>query len=318
MRAPERMGHAQTASVSAYVHDVQREVHQFFAIVSPLPRVVYNLRRELAQYASHVEGVTGDNGLSSSAASVGGAAIDTCVAPHTPHLPPKQAPTSKQASIPKQAGAWDVDRRQPEVRQPEVRWGNEVQGMPVPGDGLDFGRSRSREEEIGRVRSRQEEILADRADLRVLSRSSPYADSEPRSEPRVNKRDTRESRSSVEPRLPACSAAANADEIDSLFRDLEDRLETEASRLKMLTKWADELETELRQAIDLQTNRVLSTLTVLTAVFVPGNFLAAVWGMNFRNMPELEWENGYTIFWTIVVVNWVLFFVWYRTCLKRG
>jgi len=35
-------------------------------------------------------------------------------------------------------------------------------------------------------------------------------------------------------------------------------------------------------------------------------------------MPELEWENGYTIFWTIVVVNWVLFFVWYRTCLKRG
>jgi hypothetical protein len=65
------MGHAQTASVSAYVHDVQREVHQFFAIVSPLPRVVYNLRRELAQYASHVEGVTGDNGLSSSAASAG-------------------------------------------------------------------------------------------------------------------------------------------------------------------------------------------------------------------------------------------------------
>jgi hypothetical protein len=165
------MGHAQTASVSAYVHDVQREVHQFFAIVSPLPRVVYNLRRELAQYASHVEGVTGDNGLSSSAASVGGAAIDVSVAPHTPHLHPKQAPTSKQASIPKQAGAWDVDRG-----QPEVRWSSEAQGMPAPGDGLEIGRARFREEEIGRARSWEEEIG------RVRSREEEKAD---RDDPRV-------------------------------------------------------------------------------------------------------------------------------------
>ena len=35
----------------------------------------------------------------------------------------------------------------------------------------------------------------------------------------------------------------------------------------------------------------------------PGpQFLAAVYGMNFANMPELEWEHGYTVFWVLVVV----------------
>ena len=45
---------------------------------------------------------------------------------------------------------------------------------------------------------------------------------------------------------------------------------------------------ELRRSIDLETNRVLHTLTVVSTIFVPGNFLAAVWGMNFDDMPELH------------------------------
>ena len=94
-------------------------------------------------------------------------------------------------------------------------------------------------------------------------------------------------------------------------------METESFRLKSLSKWADELEMELRQAIELQTNSVLNTLTVLSAVFVPGNFLAAVWGMNFDDMPELHWEVGYPIFWTLMILFWVFFVFWYHTCLKR-
>jgi magnesium transporter len=32
---------------------------------------------------------------------------------------------------------------------------------------------------------------------------------------------------------------------------------------------------------------------VISSIFVPLTFIAGVYGMNFKNMPELEWHNGY-------------------------
>lgn len=44
---------------------------------------------------------------------------------------------------------------------------------------------------------------------------------------------------------------------------------------------------------DLRMNDIMKRLTVVSTVFIPLTFLAGVWGMNFRNMPELEWRWGY-------------------------
>lgn len=44
-------------------------------------------------------------------------------------------------------------------------------------------------------------------------------------------------------------------------------------------------------------NRVMKTLTVVSAIFIPLTFLAGVYGMNFKYMPELELEWGYFIAW---------------------
>ncbi|MBC7438391.1 MAG: magnesium/cobalt transporter CorA [Flavobacterium sp.] len=40
-------------------------------------------------------------------------------------------------------------------------------------------------------------------------------------------------------------------------------------------------------------NGIMKTLTVVSAIFIPLTFIAGVYGMNFRNMPELEYEYGY-------------------------
>lgn len=42
-----------------------------------------------------------------------------------------------------------------------------------------------------------------------------------------------------------------------------------------------------------KTNEVMRVLTVLSLFFLPLNFIAGVYGMNFRNMPELQTEHGY-------------------------
>jgi magnesium transporter len=41
------------------------------------------------------------------------------------------------------------------------------------------------------------------------------------------------------------------------------------------------------------TNRVMKVLTIIATIFIPLTFIAGIYGMNFTNMPELQWENGY-------------------------
>lgn len=47
--------------------------------------------------------------------------------------------------------------------------------------------------------------------------------------------------------------------------------------------------------INNNVNQVVKTLTVVSAIFLPLTFMAGIWGMNFKNMPELDWKYGYAI-----------------------
>ena len=96
-------------------------------------------------------------------------------------------------------------------------------------------------------------------------------------------------------------------EIMDRLRDLEDRLETDLFRLRLIEHDSKALDTELQRAIDTKTQRVLFALTVLSAIFVPANFLAAVEGMNFEYMPELQLKWGYGLFWGVLVLVWTVF-----------
>lgn len=50
-------------------------------------------------------------------------------------------------------------------------------------------------------------------------------------------------------------------------------------------------------SISNKTNDIMKVLTIFSTIFIPLTFLAGVYGMNFRNLPELNWEFGYFIFW---------------------
>lgn len=40
-------------------------------------------------------------------------------------------------------------------------------------------------------------------------------------------------------------------------------------------------------------NEIMKTLTIISVIFIPLTFIVGVYGMNFDNMPELRYENGY-------------------------
>lgn len=46
-------------------------------------------------------------------------------------------------------------------------------------------------------------------------------------------------------------------------------------------------------------NQVMKVLTLIATIFMPMTFVAGIYGMNFKYLPELEWRWGYLFFWTI-------------------
>lgn len=49
-------------------------------------------------------------------------------------------------------------------------------------------------------------------------------------------------------------------------------------------------------------NEVMKVLTVIASIFIPLTFIAGIYGMNFKNMPELQSEYGYYYLWGVFVV----------------
>lgn len=59
-------------------------------------------------------------------------------------------------------------------------------------------------------------------------------------------------------------------------------------------------------------NEVMKTLTIISTIFIPLTFIAGVYGMNFKVMPELEWPYGYFAVWMVMVTITVLLVLWFR------
>ena len=55
-------------------------------------------------------------------------------------------------------------------------------------------------------------------------------------------------------------------------------------------------------SINLQTNRIITFLTLFTSIFIPLTFIVGVYGMNFKHMPELQWEHGYAMVWIVNIL----------------
>lgn len=49
-------------------------------------------------------------------------------------------------------------------------------------------------------------------------------------------------------------------------------------------------------------NQIMKVLTIIATIFIPLTFIAGVYGMNFKHMPELEWRWAYPFVWLVMVV----------------
>ena len=61
-----------------------------------------------------------------------------------------------------------------------------------------------------------------------------------------------------------------------------------------------------------KTNEVMRILTIFSVFFMPLNLITGIYGMNFENMPELKWANGYYGAVAVMIVMTLTIMIYFK------
>jgi magnesium transporter len=102
-------------------------------------------------------------------------------------------------------------------------------------------------------------------------------------------------------------------------RDIAHRLQVVSSDIASLVQYAEGLVNRVQLLQDAATgiinidqNNVMKVLTVASVVGIPPVLVVGVYGMNFKNMPELNWDYGYPFALALVVITALLPLIWFK------
>ena len=79
------------------------------------------------------------------------------------------------------------------------------------------------------------------------------------------------------------------------FRDVYDHLIQVIHTLETLRSAVSDLFDTYTSAVSHRMNEVMKVLTIVATFFIPLTFIAGIYGMNFKFMPELETQWGYPV-----------------------
>jgi magnesium transporter len=102
------------------------------------------------------------------------------------------------------------------------------------------------------------------------------------------------------------------EETRKYFRDLHDHVLHIMEMLDNMREVNSGLRDLYTSSLSMKMNKVIHLLTIISSIFIPLTFIAGVYGMNFRYMPELEMEYGYYIFWGFIIVIGLGLIVYFR------
>lgn len=97
------------------------------------------------------------------------------------------------------------------------------------------------------------------------------------------------------------------------------RLKAVESDLKALSHFDQQMDDKVQFLLDatlgfinIEQNDLIKFLTIASVVTIPPMILAAIWGMNFKSIPEYAWTHGYAFAWAMIVLSIGLPLAWFR------
>ncbi len=96
------------------------------------------------------------------------------------------------------------------------------------------------------------------------------------------------------------------------FIDLKEHLTFLINESKSYLDRTGYLQNLLMGFLSNRMNQAMQRLAAISLIFLPLTFIVGNYGMNFKNMPELEWEYGYLAVWILNVVIAYLIYGWLK------
>jgi magnesium transporter len=92
------------------------------------------------------------------------------------------------------------------------------------------------------------------------------------------------------------SASTRVSKSTQVFvRDLYDHVLQVMETIQMMQDMIAEMLNLYMSVTSNRMNEIMKVLTLIATIFIPLTFIAGVYGMNFKWMPELEWKWGYPL-----------------------
>jgi magnesium transporter len=64
--------------------------------------------------------------------------------------------------------------------------------------------------------------------------------------------------------------------------------------------------------VNVEQNKIIKMFTVISVIFMPPTLIASIYGMNFKLMPELEWDYGYLLSIGIMVFSVAIILILFK------
>ena len=104
-------------------------------------------------------------------------------------------------------------------------------------------------------------------------------------------------------KLPRTENGIISSDILPIYNDLSDQLQFIIQTTESCREIISSLVDLYISNNDLRMNAIMKRLTIVSTIFIPLTFLAGIWGMNFKMMPELDWQYGYGIAWSLMLLT---------------
>lgn len=86
------------------------------------------------------------------------------------------------------------------------------------------------------------------------------------------------------------------------YRDIYDHLIQVSDNIDIYREMIWSLMDMYMTTISNKMNEVMKVLTIMASIFIPLTFIAGIYGMNFKYIPELNYRYSYFILWGIMVL----------------
>lgn len=102
---------------------------------------------------------------------------------------------------------------------------------------------------------------------------------------------------------------------EKYFKDIYDHLLKLTEMIETQREITSEIQANYMSVQSNRMNSIMTILTIITAIFIPLSFITGIYGMNFTNMPELEWRYGYFMILGVMLTLAIGMYLWFK---KKG